>query len=189
MNPFVAAKSAWLMAEDGPARVLPVELAMADDLPVFLIQPPRVQIPYGSPGDGRLLLYFLDRHAWLPEPDGLWVEGSARADIIVSSTRPIDHLAVEAESPITTRLTIAMGAQPLSVMLEVGATTRFDLPAAGIRGRRLALEDFVYLLTASSTNGFTPHLFYPGSGDYRYLGARLRFKAIPTAGVGASDDK
>jgi len=188
MNPFVAAKNPWLVTEGSPARYLPVELAMADDLPVFLIQPPRVRIPYNVGGSAPVQLYFLDHHSWLPEPEGIWIDGGAHTEMIVSSPTPIDHIAVEVESPVTTEVTMAMGGSPISVTLEGGTPARFALPARGVQGRRLALRDFLYLLTAASTNGFTPHLMYPGSSDSRYLGARFRF--MPVSGSGISrDDK
>ena len=58
MHPFVAAKYTYLMTESGPARILPVELTMANDLPVMLSSSPlRGHIPYGE--DPFMLLYFL----------------------------------------------------------------------------------------------------------------------------------
>lgn len=188
MNPFVAAKNPWSMTESRPARYLPVELAMADDLPVFLIQPPRVRIPYNVGASAPVLLYFLDHHGWLPLPEGIWIDGDAHTEIIVISPAPIDHIAIEVESPVTTEVTMAMGGAPISVKLEGGAPARFDLQARGVQGRRLALEAFVYLLTAASTNGFTPHLLYPGSSDARYLGARFRFTPVSASGS-PRDDK
>ena len=40
-NPFVAAKFTYLMTEKGPIRRFPVELTMANTLPVRLAQPLR----------------------------------------------------------------------------------------------------------------------------------------------------
>ena len=88
INPFVAAKNTWEIAEHGFARRLPVELTMANDLPVRLAQPLRAHIPYGH--DPDVLLYFLDQHAFPPEPPGMWVSGDGRADIIVRSDNLLD---------------------------------------------------------------------------------------------------
>ena len=171
-DPFVAAKFTWLMTEKGPARRLPVELTMAQDLPVMLAQPLRGRVQYRY--DPGLLLYFLDQNAWPPEPEGMWTSGAGRADIIVRSAEPIDHLSMEAESPIGTVLTVRLGGRPVTVILSPGSRLTFDVPASGIRGR----AGFVYLLTTRSSEGFIPHLRDPQSGDYRNLGAQLRFRPV-----------
>jgi hypothetical protein len=172
VSPFAAAKFTWLTTEKGPARRLPVELTMANDLPVMLAQPLRGRVQYRY--DPGLLLYFLDQNAWPPEPEGMWTSGAGRADIIVRSAEPIDHLAVEVESPIPTELRVAMGGRPVVVRLSPGRILTFDLPASGVRGR----AGYAYLLTTHSTEGFVPHLRDPRSNDYRNLGAQLRFRPI-----------
>jgi hypothetical protein len=170
MNPFVAAKYTYLTAEKGPLRRLPVELAMANDLPIML-DASRSRIPYGNP---RMLLYFLDQNASPPEPAGMWVSGSGRADIIVRSAQPIAHLAVEAESPIRTILTVSMGSEPITVPIEPGKVVSFQVPASGVRD----FQSYAYLLQARSSEGFVPRLMDPQSRDYRNLGAQLRFAAV-----------
>lgn len=172
VDPFVAAKFTWLMTEKGPARRLPVELTMANDLPVMLAQPLRGRVQYRY--DPGLLLYFLDQNAWPPEPEGMWTSGAGRADIIVRSVEPIERLAVEAESPIRTVLTVRLGARPVRVTIIPGRVWTFEVPASGIRGR----SGYAYLMSTSSTEGFVPHLRDPRSTDYRNLGAQLRFRPI-----------
>jgi hypothetical protein len=172
VNPFVAAKFTWQLTEKGPARRLPVEVTMANDLPVRLAQPLRGRVHYGPEDDMGMLLYFLDQHAWPPEPRGMWVSGGGRADIIVRTVHPVAHLVVEAESPIHTVLTVTMGSDPVSVPLEPGKVVTFEVPASGVRG----LNDYCYLMTARSTEGFVPHLMNPQSEDYRNLSAQLRFR-------------
>ncbi|MQA31145.1 MAG: DUF2029 domain-containing protein [Luteitalea sp.] len=179
VNPFVAAKFTWQMTEKGPARRLPVEVTMANDLPVRLAQPLRGRVHYGPEDDMGMLLYFLDQNAWPPEPLGMWVSGAGRADIIVRTVQPVHHLVVEAESPIRTVLTVAIGSGPVSVTLQPGRTEIFEVPAAGVPG----LNDYCYLMTTHSTEGFIPHLMNPQATDYRNLGAQLRFRiaAAPDA--------
>src|SRR4029453_1745582 len=137
--------------EHGPARLLPVELTMANDLPARLA-PSRTLIPYGQ--DPVLRLYFLDQNAYPPEPDGVWVSATARADIVVRSVDPIDHLVVEPKP---------------------GKVSTFEVPASGARG----LRSYAYLLSARSSAGFVPHLHDQTSRDYRNLGVQLRFQAVP----------
>lgn len=187
VNPFVSAKSTWEIAERGFARRLPVELTMANDLPVMLAQPPRGHIPYQN---GReVLLYFLDAHAFPPEPVGvrpdgstlwgMWVSGAGRADIIVRADYPIDAIQVEAESPIPTVLTMTLGSTPVSIRLAPRKPVSFTVPASGVRG----WKDYNYLLTALSSEGFVPKLLDPTgtSTDSRNLGAMVRFSPVTSA--------
>jgi hypothetical protein len=172
VNPFIAAKFTYLMTERGAARRLPVELTMAGDLPVVLAQPLRARIPYRN--DPLMLLYFLDQNAFPPEPTGMWIAGGRRADIIVRTEDPMDHLQVTAESPIRTTLTVSLGAKSVTVSIIPNTPVNFSVPARGAR----AQQSYAYLLSATSSDGFTPHLKDPSSADYRNLGALMRFAAV-----------
>jgi hypothetical protein len=171
LNPFVMAKSSWEIAEHGAARQLPVELTMANDLPAMLAQPLRGHIPYRN--DPLMLLYFLDAHAFPPEPPGMWVSGTGRSDIIVRTENPIHRLAFTAVSPIRTTLTISAGAAVSTIALVPDKTVNFDLPVSGVRG----FNSYECLLSAQSSEGFIPHLRDPGSTDVRNLGVLLNFRA------------
>jgi hypothetical protein len=172
VNPFVAAKFPYLTVEKGPARRLPVELTMANDLPVRLAQPLRGRVQYRT--DPGVLLYHLDQNSWPPEPNGMWISGSGRSDIIVRAPFPIEYMEFEAESPVPTVITIALGGAPITVALQPRKVATFSVPARGVRG----FGDFDYLLTTHSTEGFVPHLLEPANGDYRNLGAQLRFRPV-----------
>jgi hypothetical protein len=178
LNPFIAAKYPYLTTERGAARRLPVELSMLTDLPVMLAGPTRARIPYGH--DPTMLLYFLDQNSFPPEPPGMWVAGGRRTDIVVHVNDPIDHLAVEAESPISTVLTVSMGREPVVVALVPGKIARFNLPARGVLYERY-VRSYAYLLSATSSGGFVPALRDPTAParDYRNLGALMRFTAVP----------
>jgi hypothetical protein len=149
---------------------------MFQDLPVMLVPPPvRGRVTYGS--DPFLLLYFLDENARPPEPEpqghAMWVSASGRADIIVRSVDPIDHLMVDARSPIRTELTMSLGAGRVRVRLDPDVRAFFTIPAPeGIRGT----SGYVYLMTARASEGFVPHTRI-GNGDYRNLAAQVRFRA------------
>ena len=179
MNPFAAAKFTWEATERGWARRLPVELTMANDLPVRLAQPPRAHILYGHEGDvPTVLLYFLDQHAYPPEPDGMWIAGDGRADIIVRTDRPIHHLTVTAFSPIQTIFSASAGGPTVTVPIRPRTSVTFDLPVSGVQGFR----SWSYLLSASSTEGFIPHLLNPADPqhDGRNLGVQMKFTAVPS---------
>ena len=180
LNPFAAAKYPYLTPERGAARRLPVELSMTTDLPVMLAGPSRARIPYGQ--NPTMLLYFLDQNSFPPEPPGMWVAGGRRSDIIVRTVDRLDHIAVEAESPIPTVLTVSMGAQPVVVPLARGQIRKFDVKADGVLYERYG-QSYAYLLSASSSEGFIPALLDPTAParDYRNLGALLRFAAVVAA--------
>jgi hypothetical protein len=180
LNPFIAAKYPFLTTERGAARRLPVELSMLTDLPVMLAGPTRARIPYGH--DPTMLLYFLDQNSFPPEPLGMWVAGGRRTDIVVHVNDPLDHLAVEAESPIPTVLTVSMGGEQVVVPLTPGQVARFNVPARGVLYERY-VRSYAYVLSAASSGGFVPALRDPASipRDYRNLGAMVRFAAVPAA--------
>jgi hypothetical protein len=181
VNPFVAAKYPYLTVEKGPARRLPVELTMANDLPVRLAQPLRGHVQYRT--DPGVLLYHLDQNSWPPEPNGMWISGSGRSDIIVRTAFPVEYMQFEAESPVPTVITISLGGKPVTVALEPRKTAYFSVPASGVRG----FGDYNYLMTTHSSEGFVPHLLEPANMDYRNLGAQLRFRPVtPTEASGGT---
>lgn len=175
VNPFVAAKFPNQTTERGFARRLPVELTMANDLPIML-EGVRAHSWFSD-----VLMYFLDEHAHNPETidaeghQGVWIAGDGRADILVRCDWPIDHLTVTARSPVQTTFIVAMGAAEARVPLAPGKPVTFDVPASGVRD----LRSYAYLLTARSTAGFTPHLLDPANDDNRNLGVLMQFKAVP----------
>ena len=178
VNPFVAAKMPYVATERGFARFLPVEVTMANDLPVMLIEGPRAHSWYHD-----VLLYFLDEHAYPPEPinaagdTGVWLAGDGRADIIMRSDWAIDHLTMTLMSRVPTVVLVSVGSTQVRVPLVPDKAVTVDVPASGIRD----LSGYAYLLTARSTEGFTEHLRDPESKDYRNLGALMTFTAIPAA--------
>jgi hypothetical protein len=178
VNPFVAAKSPYLATERGFARWLPVEITMANDLPIALVEGPRAHSWFND-----VLLYFLDEHAYPPEVidsaghAGVWVAGDGRADIIMRSDWRIDHLRMTVESRVPTVFIVSAGAGRMSVPVTPDKPVTFDLPASGVRD----FTSYAYLLSARSTEGFTEHLRNPDSKDYRNLGVLMRFTAVPAA--------
>jgi hypothetical protein len=179
VNPFVAAKFPYRPTERGAVRRLPVELTMANDLPVML-DVSRAHVPYQE--EPTVLLYFLDEHAYLPEPaspgDGeprpIWVSGAGRSDIIVRTERPVDHLRMTADSRISTLFIVSAGGPVSRIPIVPDRPATFDVRVAGVRG----LNSYEYLLSVQSTEGFTEHLRVPTSTDMRNLGVMMRFSAV-----------
>lgn len=173
VNPFYAAKFTYETTERGWARRLPVELTVPNDLPIRLDTSLRARVLYGH--DPWMFLYFLDRHAYPPEPEGMWIAGTGRADIIVRTVSPIDHFIVTAASPIRTTLTVSAGAGRSTVQIVPGTRMAFNLPAAGgVRGH----DGYAYLVTARSSEGFTPRLLDPNSRDDRNLGVQMHLQVV-----------
>ena len=152
VNPFFAAKFPQVLAERGLVRRLPVELTMANDLPIML-DATRAHIWFSD-----VLLYFLDEHAYTPETidpaghHGIWIAGDGRADILMRCEWPIDQLRMTAESPIRTTFTVSAGG--VSVACRARARNAGDASTcrpSGVRG----LNSYAYLLSAQSTDGFT----------------------------------
>jgi hypothetical protein len=177
VDPFGAAKHPNDVTARGFARRLPVEITMANDLPIML-EGERAHSWFHD-----VLLYFLDEHSYNPEPpapDGrqyLWIAGDGRADILMRSDWPIDHLTITADSPIRTTFIVSMGEGEETVPITPGKPATFAVKAAGVRDE----HSFAYLFTARSTEGFTPRLLDPQSTDPRNLGVRITFKAVPAA--------
>jgi hypothetical protein len=177
VNPFVTAKHPNQIAERGFARRLPVELTMANDLPVRL-ESQRSHLPYGD-----VLLYFLDDHAYIPEAidseghQGVWIAGDGRADIIVRSDWPIHHFTMTVESPIHTLFIVSAGGSESQIPLQPGKAVTLDVPASGVRDA----QSYACLLSARSTEAFSPFLRDPNSTDRRNLGALMRFTAVQAA--------
>jgi hypothetical protein len=82
---------------------------------------------------------------------------------------------VTAVSPLPTTFIISMGAAEVRVPLQPGKASTFPVPASGVRD----LRSYAYLLSARSTEGFTPHLRDPANEDRRNLGVLMRFTAVP----------
>jgi len=174
-DPFGAAKHPNDITAKGFARRLPVEITMANDLPIML-EGPRAHSWFHD-----VLLYFLDEHAYNPDPPDpqgdtwLWIAGDGRADILMRCEWPIDHLTITADSPIATTFVVSAGAEQATIPIPRGRPVTFDVPASGVRDYR----SWAYLLTARSTEGFTPRLLDPESTDARNLGVRIKFTAVP----------
>lgn len=177
VNPFVAAKFPNQTTERGFARRLPVELTMANDLPVMLLG----ERAHSWVSD--VLLYFLDEHSYTPEVvdemghRGVWIAGDGRADILVRCEWEIDHLEIVASSRVPTVFTVSMGDAEQSVRLQPNQPARVNVRAAGIRD----LRSYAYLLQARSSEGFVPHLLDPTTNDKRNLGVLIQFTAVPKA--------
>ena len=167
IDPFIAAKNPWLLAQQGPLRALPVELTMVNDLPVRL-DPGRSRIPYGS--NPQLLLYYLDENATRSEEPGIWVSGRARADIVVRVEPPLDEIAVTLSAPIDNRVRVTVDGASETVEVRAGEPARLAFPVRGVRAR--GAQNFV--ISVTTREGFVPRLRDGRSHDSRFLGVAMK---------------
>ena len=63
------------------------------------------------------------------------------------------------------------------VLLERTSRVTFDVAATSVRG----LHGYACLLSARSSDAFTPHLLDPASPDARNLGVQMNFRVVPKA--------
>ena len=167
IGPFVAAKSPWVIPEQGPLRILPVELTMVNDLPVRL-HAGRSLVAYNT--NPRLFLYYLDENAGPPEAPGIWITGGARADLIVRTGEPLRALTINLSAPINNTVTVTVDGTSRSVDMRADRPVRLTLPVRGV----LAAGAQNFLISIASRDGVVPRLFNPQSRDARFLGVRLR---------------
>ena len=167
VQPVFAAKHPWVTSQRGALRLLPVELTMADDLPVRL-RLDRARLNYGDP---RMLLYLVDDNAFNPEPDGIWIAGRARADILVRSELQGDF-QVRLVSPVANDVVVGAGRSSVTVRLEPGVPATVRVPAKWIQSR---LGSAACLLSVRTSDGFVPRLSDAASNDARFLGVLLNF--------------
>ena len=171
VDPFVAAKRTWQHAEQGLFRLLPVELTMVNDLPVRLDQG-RSRIPYGS--DPTLLLSYLDRNAWRPDPSGIWIAGDARGEIVVRVNPPLSELAVTLRSPIPNTVTVTVDGSRHRAEVQPNTPVSIRIPVQGV----YAAGAQNFLLRVETDRGFVPQLRDGRSRDQRYLGVSLELTGL-----------
>jgi len=178
VNPFYASFRPSDIAKAGPLRLLPVELTLLNDLPVFTA-PDRGRVEFGSIGEGDpfFLVSFLDDNAFGREQDrSFWTRGDSRADLVFKADKPIARAT----------FTVAAGPAPVDVEIDVqGRTGRVALqPQESQRIVILMPEGVLYEKEVTGVHlwnvrietkgGFTPIFFDEHSSDVRFLGARIK---------------
>jgi hypothetical protein len=162
-RPIAASYEPWHNVEHGITRLLPVELTLADNLPVRLDWV-RMRLDI----DGALM-YEMDGNAFLPEQQKrFWVAGAARAEMILRTDRSIQKATFQLHSAVANHVTISLGRGHASIDLPADGdgTVALD-PGDGAlyRGGSRA-----YNFVVTTTNGFVPANVDQKSQDKRYLG-------------------
>jgi len=162
-RPIAASLEPWHNVEHGIPRLLPIELTLADNLPVRLdLQRSRLDL------DGALL-YEMDENAFLPEETKrFWVAGAARAEMILRTDRSIEKATLRLHSGVANRVAVTLGRARATIDLLPDGDGTIVLepgPGAAYKGGSRA-----YVFTVTTANGFVPAEVDPKSGDKRFLG-------------------
>lgn len=179
LNPFVASFRPNENAKRGPLRLLPVELTLLNDLPVWTEADGRARLWFGASDDRNpgFLVSFLDDNAYGREEDAsFWTRGDSRADIVFKANQPIRRAVfMIAAGPVPVDVSIRLGGRRHDVHVEANGTQQisasmpegliFEKEVQGVR---------LWHLAVTTKGGFTPIFFDPKATDSRYLGARIK---------------
>ena len=177
LNPFTASFRPNDLSKAGPLRLLPVELTLLNDLPVFT-EFERGRVWFGDTvGDPAFLLSFLDDNAYGREADKtFWTRGDSRADLVIKADKPIRRAVfMVTAGPVPTEVSIRVDGRSTGVRLQPDETARLtvDMPAGLLYEKEVA-GVHLWNLRIDTTGGFTPIFVDAKSSDVRYLGARIK---------------
>lgn len=192
-NPFHVSMNPDEHPKRGIYRMLPVELSLANDLPIN-IRMHRVRRPLtGTP---PISAYFLDDNAYDLEGDRFWVRGGSRADLIVRAparpegtgdrqvwrTMSLRRLQVDLRNgPRQNVVTLKNGATTETVALAPGEerTVLLTMPG-GLPYKPMPANptNYMYSLSIASAASFIPLFDEPPSADHRVLGVFVRLSPI-----------
>lgn len=178
LNPFAASFRPAEIAKAGPLRLLPVELPLLNDLPVFT-EPERSRIWFGDlgQGDAGFLVTFLDDNAYGKEDDkSFWTRGDSRAELIIKTDRPIRKATfMLAAGPVPADVTIAIAGRSQSIQLDAGQTAQVSMAMPpGLRYEKENPNGLLWMASVTTTGGFTPIFYDSAATDARYLGVRVK---------------
>ena len=189
LNPFHTSLRPFEHQKAGLFRLLPVELTNVNDLPLMNQRERNFwwgeNAALGYPG---FQIFHLDDNSYLQEADrlSLWIRGGSRAEWLVRTVNPVSRLRLYLRAgPVATSVTVNVEGREQSVDLAAGGSAQitFELPPGfpykHERPEASPGPTYVWSVSISSTNGFTPALVEAGSPDVRYLGVLVTPYVIP----------
>ena len=180
MNPFVASFRPAENAKAGPLRMLPVELTLLNDLPVFTEGESRSRAWMGNTGAGDVgfLVSFLDDNTHGREADNqsFWTRGNSRADLVFKADKPIRKATfVVAAGPVPVDVTIHLHGKRYDVHVDAGGTEQISASMPdGVIYEKEVQGVHLWNVRIITKNGFTPIFYDSNANDARYLGARIK---------------
>lgn len=180
MNPFVASFRPAENAKAGPLRMLPVELTLLNDLPVFTEGESRARVWMGNTGQGDVgfLVSFLDDNVHGREADNqsFWTRGDSRADLVFKADKPIRKATfVVAAGPVPVDVTIHLHGKRYDVHVDAGGTQEVSasMPEGMIYEKEVQ-GVHLWNVRIITKGGFTPIFHDSNATDSRYLGVRIK---------------
>jgi hypothetical protein len=180
MNPFVASFRPAENAKAGPLRMLPVELTLLNDLPVFTEGESRARVWMGNTGAGDVgfLVSFLDDNVHGVEENGqsFWTRGDSRADLVFKADKPIRKATfVVAAGPVPVDVTIHLQSKRYDVHVDAGGTQEISASMPeGVIYEKEVQGVHLWNVRIVTKGGFTPIFHDSNADDARYLGARIK---------------
>jgi hypothetical protein len=178
LNPFYVSFKPSEIAKAGPLRMLPVELTLLNDLPVFTEGQQRSRAEFGGLGDTDLKFYvsFLDDNAHGREQDrSMWTRGDSRADMVFKALPARRAMFTVAAGPVPVDVSIAIDGRSIGVRLNPDETGQIAMPMPdGVPYEKEVEGARLWNVRIVTKGGFTPIFFDPQSNDPRYLGARIK---------------
>ena len=178
VSPFMTSFRPAETAKSGPLRILPVELTLLNDLPVFT-EPDRSRVWFGDlgQGDAGFLITFLDDNAYGAETDkSFWTRGDSRSDLVLKTDRPIRKATfVMAAGPVPVDVKVTIGRRSQSLHLDAGQTAQVSMTMpSGLRYEKEIQGGLLWNASVTTRGGFTPIFYDSGATDARYLGVRVK---------------
>ena len=192
LNPFHASTLPADHTKVGPARLLPIELTLVNDLPID-VEETHVRRWFGQDNDPRgvdpkFQLYYLDDNSYLSEADrSFWIRGESRAELLIKANVEVAKVQVTqyrqiqltlTAGPVPTECTVTVGGHSQTVTLAKNETQtiRLDLGPGYPYKKDRDVPTPVWVLTITSSTGFAPNLLTPPPPvtDSRYLGVNVK---------------
>jgi hypothetical protein len=179
VSPFTASFRPSDIAKSGPLRLLPVELTLLNDLPIFTEPEDRNRVWLGDLGQGDVgfLVTFLDDNAFGVEADkSFWTRGESRAELVIKANRPIRKaIFTLAAGPVPADVTVTIAGRRQSIHLDAGQTEQLAMTMPpGLAYEKEIQGGRLWTASVSSSSGFTPIFYDASATDARYLGVRVK---------------
>lgn len=155
-------------------QVLPLELTLLHRVPGYFLK--------GWPG-GVWVVPKVNFFADEPNPNGVWVRGASRSEVIVVSPTPVESIPLRVHSLSEwNEVTFDTGVERIKVRFDTDAKRRGTPVTLHLREKDRDLgffpgsaSEYYYRFTLETTDGLMPAHRDVRSDDYRYLGVFLDF--------------
>ena len=179
LSPFTVSFKPSDIAKSGPLRLLPVELTLLNDLPVFTEGGARSRVEFGgiTEADPKFLVSFLDDNVYGRDEDrSFWTRGDSRADLVFKVGMPLKRaMFTVSAGPVPVDVWIGIGGRSTQLHVNAGESGRTSIAMPpGLLYEKEVEGARLWNVRIYTKGGFTPIFFDKDSSDPRYLGARIK---------------